>query len=321
MATQSIDRHLEPQLRLFLSVDVIGSTAFKQNWIDTKSNDSWFIFFESFFNDFHTKFKSCIADHAKEDERQVDRDISPWKFMGDEIIYSIEIKKSWQALFLLKSFRSAVIEHRNEIEDSRNSVSLKATAWLAGFPVGNSVVDTPTGEDYLGPLIDTGFRLSKFASREQMVISVDLAWYITKSDSRPDGFYLHGLETLKGVLGGRDYPIIWWDMDNALTEKMTSVGLLSKIDSANLNKYCECFIERAQKPLIFPFCPDDNERRPDGYDEDLKCIRKLRNSVPDDHPSIEDGESVDIQISSDKDEQAVKNAIEQTEKELNSKLS
>ncbi|MBF0133648.1 MAG: hypothetical protein HQL75_13805 [Magnetococcales bacterium] len=276
------EESLQPHVRLFLSVDVVGSTAYKQRWISAEVNESWIVFFRSFFDEFHVSFCSEIAEVSKIRVLSKTGCPVPWKLLGDEILYAIKIDKGHEVFLYTEAFRKAVMNHRDKIEQSGKPVSLKATAWLAGFPVGNSVMSTPMGEDFIGPLVDIGFRLSKFSSRERMVLSVDLAWYLTKGDSGPRSLFLDGLQSLKGVLGDKPYPIIWWSMDEALSSGMKNVGLVNYVDTSKLHEYCDLFIARAPKPLIRPFFLGDNDSLPDHYQTDLDRVRQLWNGVPND---------------------------------------
>ena len=66
--------------------------------------------------------------------------------------------------------------------------------------------------DFVGPSIDTGFRVLEFAARGYFVLTVEVAHLLfkhyiddsTKSDRRA---YLLGTHSLKGVWGGRHYPV------------------------------------------------------------------------------------------------------------------
>ncbi|MBF8271965.1 MAG: hypothetical protein HW380_1070 [Magnetococcales bacterium] len=292
--------HLEPHVRLFLSVDMIGSTAYKQRWISAEVNESWILFFESFFDAFNNKFHSEIDKIFNVPGVTKTEFPGPWKLLGDEILYAIKLNKGWEVSHYVNAFREAVISHRNEIEKSGKPVSLKATAWLAGFPVGNSVIVTPAGGiDFIGPLIDIGFRLSKFASRERMILSVDLVWYLTKGPSALNHLFLDSLKSLDGVLGGKPYPIIWYSMDIQLSSGMRDVGLISTVDAAKLHTYCDLFISRAPKPLIHPFFTEDGDPMPDNYSTDLERVRQLRNNIPDGHPEETYDKSVDVMTNED----------------------
>lgn len=71
--------------------------------------------------------------------------------------------------------------------------------------------------DFLGPDIDIGFRISKFALRKRLVVSAHLAWLLFHERAAcpeiEDQLRIVSLEILKGVWGGRHYSIIWFEKD------------------------------------------------------------------------------------------------------------
>lgn len=115
-------------------MDVVGSTAYKQRWISAEVNESWIVFFRSFFDEFHVRFCSEIAEVSKSRVLSKTGCPVPWKLLGDEILYAIKIDKGHEVFLYTEAFRKAVMNHRDKIEQSGKPVSLKATAWLA-FPL------------------------------------------------------------------------------------------------------------------------------------------------------------------------------------------
>src|SRR3546814_20697194 len=64
--------------------------------------------------------------------------------------------------------------------------------------------------DFIGPDLDLGFRLSKFARPARLLLSLDLVEMLLAADNRADVvLYLVGREELQGVMFGSPYPIIW----------------------------------------------------------------------------------------------------------------
>ncbi|KZF00874.1 hypothetical protein A2J03_09825 [Rhodococcus sp. EPR-157] len=64
--------------------------------------------------------------------------------------------------------------------------------------------------DFVGPSIDTGFRVLKYASRRYFVLTVEVAHILFKHYSfieRKDEAFLVGMHELKGVWGGKPYPV------------------------------------------------------------------------------------------------------------------
>src|SRR3546814_4574183 len=95
---------------------------------------------------------------------------------------------------------------------------LKGTAWLADLSENNIALEIPELSsndvaphlDFIGPDLDLGFRLSKFARPASLLLSLDLVEMLLAADNRADVvLYLVGREELKGVMFGRPYPIRW----------------------------------------------------------------------------------------------------------------
>lgn len=72
----------------------------------------------------------------------------------------------------------------------------------------------PRQVDVIGPSMDIGFRISKFASDRKFVVSVEIARILSENANNHLSIYVDGVEELKGVLNGIAYPIIWIDMNN-----------------------------------------------------------------------------------------------------------
>lgn len=186
-----------------------------------------------------------------------------WKTIGDEVLFTKRIDHPVQAGVCLGVWIQTLGELREKLRVHK--LDVKATAWLADFPVRNNEIilqknavhtldvdedqhyifsnqaafdafynkhpDDPPAEilrDFIGPSIDTGFRLGGFASDRKLVMSVELAYVIAAEQVRaserrqiynlgtfvlPDFMFKYeGRHSLKGVLGRVPYPIIWVDL-------------------------------------------------------------------------------------------------------------
>lgn len=71
--------------------------------------------------------------------------------------------------------------------------------------------------DFLGPDIDIGFRIARYAARRRLVVSADLAYLLYKDRANEDhiegSLRIVSYEQLKGVWGNRHYPIVWYEPD------------------------------------------------------------------------------------------------------------
>jgi hypothetical protein len=274
---------LPKELILFLSVDVVNSTAYKHD-NTTDQVQPWLPFFVQFFNQFRGYFERHIRSESQlgQDPFRFFRgqkvDIPRlWKMIGDEQVFTVKLTHYKQALLYVDAFRDAVREYEKEIDD-KFDLSLKATAWVAGFPVGNAkiVIKEDEGKrvDYIGPLIDIGFRLAKFASPKKFVVSVDLALLLMHDNSQLR-FHYDGKVPLKGVLGDQGYPVIWVAIkeDNEDLEQR----LFKKTDESELQSFCGRYIEDTGRPMMRPFIDGDGifNEVPDYYEEEYQQIAEL----------------------------------------------
>jgi len=264
---------LKPHLRLFLSVDVVGSTRLKQ------SHSAWRPAMLSFYRDFDYILCQQYKAACERSNRAMP---TPefWKSNGDELLYTCELRNLDQAhdaidiwLAALRGYRGAALQ--------ADRLEVKSTAWIGVFPAPNSEVffrrasaaSVPRGasdpilmqaelreawyggvdrgdltRDFVGPSIDTGFRLTAWASPRRLIISVDLAFLLTSSYTWSKGevmeplpLHYSGREALRGVIDDEPYPAIWIPVEGEAPEGGVGrdVG-----DPEILRSYCEAVIER-----------------------------------------------------------------------------
>jgi len=200
-------------LRLFLSVDMVGSTEFKARFTG-QGSDGWLDIFRTFFTSFPLMAAGQIGLEFLEDDATPAIDV--WKVMGDEVVFVARPSSAEELtstlLALLRTMQLYEERHFQELP-----LRLKGTAWLAGFDGQNIEIEIPelssgTGAhlDFIGPDIDLGFRISKFARPGSLVISLDvLEAVLGARNADRAALYLMGKEPLKGVMFGRPYPIVW----------------------------------------------------------------------------------------------------------------
>ena len=159
----------EPELRIFLSVDLIGSTAFKQQSTasDKLKKDcyhSWLISFSDFYNEFIVVYQGILEKHKS--HFGIDEYERPqlWKRLGDELLFSANLQSIRHPIFYVECFQEALSAYEKKIQAQSWPLGLKGTALIAGFPVRNvkisSDADGALPIDYIGPCIDLGFRLT-----------------------------------------------------------------------------------------------------------------------------------------------------------------
>lgn len=161
------------------------------------------------------------------------------------------------------------------LEGQVDHLDVKGTAWLAGFPVNNVEIisndDSQNSVDYIGPSIDIGFRLTKFSNPGKFVVSIELAYLLTKCQSITElQFSYSGKEVLKGVLENKPYPVIWLKTNNtSITQGADDTKLIPDISKDHIRDFCLSFIKANTEKLFVPFIFSDEEfsKMPDGYIE------------------------------------------------------
>lgn len=322
---------LQPKLRLFLSVDLVGSTASKQRpnfpirepgrlWADGGMAPPWLSPIANFFGAFQEAFvrewrifRTQTAPHLG---IAITTDPTFWKANGDELIFVKELVDRKEILGCIDAWLKALQSLRPQLTAS--GLDVKATAWTAGFPVTNSELifqvnpvtpDTPFEDDprlqqfylleewhlnptsqnslvmdFIGPSIDTGFRLASRSSPRRFVISIDIAYFLAtahlparKIIEIPRIFYA-GKSDLKGVLGGKPYPIFWIDtmVGQKFAESEDKLLGLVQCHVDNIKEFCLEFYKDNSTLMFLPFIFKEDERQygefPENYIEALEHL-------------------------------------------------
>ena len=292
-------RDLHPKQRIFLSVDAIGSTRFKSSLAEKgHSPDGWAEVFAEFLPEvvvvYWNELVKVINKHCPSNcpnpcmpglskfKKKVKRrhTVNVWKYNGDETILTAKLtcKDHHASLHVLalaetiKELNCSIAKKFSNKNKGNNfptrKLRFKGTAWIAGFPVANIELDLPGQtkrqriKDFLGPSIDLGFRLSKFASDNKLIISASLAYLIVKESDTDEPYKsadnqedyrlplcFGGYAEVKGVKNDK-HPLIWYAVNK--TEENT----LCHVETKELRKFLE---EGPLKNMkILPFVLDDN---------------------------------------------------------------
>ena len=283
------------KLKIFLSVDVVGSTEFKQR-TDASHAQPWLNFCLGFLTGFPDIFTEEQGNETKSSKGGPVLDAKLWKSLGDELIFTAELRQRHDAAAYLCAFCAALgraVENwKAKWTDSapERDLRLKGTAWLVGFPVGNAEIPLETsnlpdtdGRDYLGPQVDTGFRLKEHSSPRKMVISADLAYLLTSAGKSKLRLFHEGDVVLKGVIRGQPYPLIWADCDGTNPRKDSLHSLKDKLlgrkpaSMPGLKKYLRLWLEETKGRIPKPFIATDqfaDLKMPANYEERQRTVVK-----------------------------------------------
>lgn len=208
----------EKALYLFASFDLVNSTKFKSE------DNKWPVVISQFYT---------MA------VREVQKDQSGfkvWKFVGDEVLFfkivrSIEaLAADIQRLYAANwSINDALV---GAFPHTRYNLSVKSTVWCAlctqlqsgeleaalNDPPSNvlitDIVSEVTQRDFIGPDVDVGFRIAKYAHRNVLTVSAELTGLVlghaTGATINFENFRVISLQRLKGIWNERHYPIIWY---------------------------------------------------------------------------------------------------------------
>jgi hypothetical protein len=208
-----------------MSVDLAGSTAYKAQAQFDAEGPEWLEAFEAFFREVPLIMMGQIAGaFALEDEVPHS---GVWKVIGDEIIFMAHPSTPREALLLTIAFYRTVVNYDRKIFE-RWPLRIKGCCWAAQVSGRNREIEIPemlgtdgnqTYVDYLGPDVDTGFRLASCGGRGQVIISSNLVHLLASLDEPEEvRFHYVGRKVLKGVYSGRPYPLFLISMPDLKPE-------------------------------------------------------------------------------------------------------
>ncbi len=234
----------EYRVRLFLSADLVGSTAFKAGSGQSIPSDElhplWVKEVKEFYRSFPTRYQKIYKDSgASGDTLFSTYDIPQvWKTIGDEIILAVRVKNLNHLAYCVNSFIYSLDMYSVDLKKRAVKLDIKGCGWLAAFPSPNvtifNVSNTipvselydeerereadlkPREHDYLGPEIDSGFRISRFSEANQFSMSAGLG--LCLCDAAYHSLFRHqfvynGRQILKGVANGNAYPVVTLDVE------------------------------------------------------------------------------------------------------------
>lgn len=204
----------DSRLVVFLSADIVGSTRFKDA-AGPAMPPAWLQPFARFFRELPLVMIGQLA-LACADSDDVP-DLRVWRVAGDEIIFAGEPRDTAALDQACTAFCRTIADYDRRLA-ADHGLRLRGTAWGARIPGSNIEIEVPElgGADggayreYIGPDVDTGFRLAKAARGGEVVVSVLLARALG-----PDAPALRqrGHVALSGLFADRPYPVLLADPD------------------------------------------------------------------------------------------------------------
>lgn len=236
---------------IFYSFDLVNSTHYKS------INPNWISLFNKFFEFIQSEVR-----------RETNNGLEVWKYVGDEVIIKQRVRTIEDILKSPKLAKRIMDSTINQLSDYNRplklNLSVKATVWIAKINDKyseddehsdrnhNIRIQTPSQSnnssenDYLGPDIDIGFRISKYSVSSIVSLSANLAWLIhriessTKIESAKSCKIVH-YEQLKGVWGDRYYPVVWY------AQKWDELGSMFSYDECMTNSIVKELYAKSHK--------------------------------------------------------------------------
>lgn len=238
------------RVRLFLSIDLCGSTAFKSSKAgearEAGAAPNWVTIFQNFYSDFPDIFEDEFRQLRNP---SIGDDGCPevWKAVGDELIFCGRVNNRKSCAVAISAFIKALYRYRKRLTEQKIDLNVKGSGWLAAFPEPNRTVQLrakdqtpellPASEaleaaadkmpfkfDFLGKAIDTGFRIASQAQPDKFVLSVQLACLLLHRSAELNFGYRIKLDPptiLKGVNKNHPYPLLYIEtLEHLPTERL-----------------------------------------------------------------------------------------------------
>jgi class 3 adenylate cyclase len=225
------------RLVMFLSADVVGSTAFKSSAVGVGGQALWLEAFETLFRELPLIFIGKLAEYFFDEDDVPQGGV--WKVMGDEVVFAVLPQNLRHAHRVAAAFCDAVASYDARIA-GRWPLRIRGCCWGAEIGQRNRAIEIPEmlgGSenrpylDFLGPDIDIGFRLSGHSRPGELILSPNLAEaFAALEDQRGLRYHFVGEAPLKGVCGGQPFPLVLVSLEGigAPTAEATAVAELAE---------------------------------------------------------------------------------------------
>ncbi len=233
-----------------------------------------------------------------------------WKTVGDEVIFVNRVDSYMQVYAYVRAFIKTLEEYKGVLKDPDTKMDVKGNGWVGSFPHPNQTFklavsadeqafdlpnealekaadEVPSQYDFLGSGIDYGFRIGKNSKPDFFTVSPALASILCFANTTDDkiipfrfAMKFRGMNCLKGVLDGNDYPIFGLNTEfnqsrNSLTALQAKLSGDTEPNSKELADYLEEFIKfhEIEDPTLKIQTSDREKQNPDYYEEFLTTWR------------------------------------------------
>ena len=180
-------------MRLFMSVDLMGSTAFKamekySNPENGSKHPQWVSVFRTFYQEFPSILKKSFDRVCRTDanEELTDGGNHPkvWKTVGDEIVFCNRIKNIDHAAVCVSAFVKALDEYSSILKKSDLPLNVKGAGWIAAFPAPNISISVFSNDKIMESV---ELELAISPSQDDAIIGIEEALEI-RADDEPHNY-------------------------------------------------------------------------------------------------------------------------------------
>ncbi len=259
---------------IFFSADIVDSTKKKY-----ESNE-WPKRFIDHYKDFiRTLNNKCSSLRSESKDRLHLILPTLWKINGDELLFYVSVRDTFAAnkrqnrrrikhrcdlvIWYVKAFAESLRKY-----NARSKLKVKGTAWCANIPVENRIISwRDSSVDFIGRAIDIGFRLAQYSTKEKLFISIELAIVLMRDNhltlTRNNlKIYHDNLESLKGVLSGKKYPLCWIDMNSKVMHAELKLSGKNHQNTLDIMELLEEIIKESDGQLHYPYIPGTPRSEP-----------------------------------------------------------
>ena len=294
------------RLRLFLSADLAGSTAYKAGPGSARPQGEPQPAWVSKLRELYRGFPAIVAhEYERRRAARVGSELAlsasgpkVWKTIGDEVVFCNRVISHQHLCDCIEAFSESLRVYGNTLETGGDGLDVKGAGWTAAFPAPNVTVlidpnrpqsdqtteddeleaeRLPRAADFLGNTIDIGFRAAKNAAPDQFVLSVELAYLIAEGVDRNmllAKLNYHGRVILKGVLQDRAYPQVSIDVERShrrrtLRRNEQRLTPSPEIDHRDLAVFLQSFMEdtKIELPCLPDAAMEEVHPRPQSYQD------------------------------------------------------
>jgi class 3 adenylate cyclase len=189
------------ELLLLLSIDIVGSAAYKDSSGHSQDKPIWVSAFAAFYTEVPRLLAEAL-EQVNAGQPQALPAARLWKAIGDQLVFVVRPQTPQElelyCLAFLRALKAAAIQLGQDW-----GFALHGVAWAfeegganVTYRFGDLQLDGPMGFDLIGPDVDLGFRLVSLAPPGEVLVPLALRTLLPQQKLR---LKLIGEASLKGI--------------------------------------------------------------------------------------------------------------------------